>query len=666
MAIRDILRKSLTKFLFPNTYGTFFMPRTRFDYASEVNGWQSSIIMACVGWIQRTFPEAPVEVQKRNADGEWEEVADSPLLSLMDNPNPYYDGLLLQSAMVADLVISGNAYLLKVRSGMGRPVQLWWTPSTLIEPKWPEDGSAFLSHYNYMPGGNQIKIDPKDIVHFRLGIDPDNLRKGRSPLQSLLREVFTDDEAANMTATLLRNMGVPGLLISPEKDSIISPQDADAVKKYVEERTTGDRRVQPLVLVAATAIKSFGFSPQEMDLKQLRRIPEERISAIFGVPAIVAGLGAGLDRSTFSNVAEEREMAYESGIIPLQRLIGSQTKHQLLSDWVEDLVNWRVIYDTSEIRVLQEDQNKLAVRINTMVSGGYMKIMDAQRIMSLPVDETQDFYLRPFTSLTVRSGQEQEEPPLQEAGESLKSSAWTEEMKAAYWKNQDRQRMSWWGLAYQRIEPLYEDEGKAIQKAIKGASDMVGAAGKAIEGLRDKWIDGIEKLTFNIIEQFGSEIAPETMGKAAWTFDPTHELVRQWIAKHTAESVRSILATNLEDVRRVILSGVESNLTVPQISKNLRDFYTDRSAFKAMRVARTEVTQSAGFAQHESAVQSEVMRHHSWLSSRDDRVRDSHAIIDGEEKLINEPYSNGLMYPGDPSGGPAETIMCRCVEMFNP
>ncbi len=226
--------------------------------------------------------------------------------------------------------------------------------------------------------------------------------------------------------------------------------------------------------------------------------------------------------------------------------------------------------------------------------------------------------------------------------------------------------MSWWGLAYQRIEPLYEDEGKAIQKAIKGASDMVGAAGKAIEGLRDKWIDGIEKLTFNIIEQFGSEIAPETMGKAAWTFDPTHELVRQWIAKHTAESVRSILATNLEDVRRVILSGVESNLTVPQISKNLRDFYTDRSAFKAMRVARTEVTQSAGFAQHESAVQSEVMRHHSWLSSRDDRVRDSHAIIDGEEKLINEPYSNGLMYPGDPSGGPAETIMCRCVEMFNP
>ncbi len=668
MAIREAIRKSLTKLLFPQTYSTLYMPRTRFNYASQVNGYQSSIIMACVGWIQRTYPEAPVTVQKRGTDEEWVSVPDSPVVGLLDNPNPYYDGLLLQSAFIADLVVSGNAYLLKVRSGAGRPVQLWWTPSTLIEPKWPSNGSEFLSHYDYTPGGSTVKLDPKDVVHFRLGIDPDNLRKGRSPLQALMREVFTDDEAANMTATLLRNMGVPGLLISPDKDSSVSPQDADAVKAYVKERTTGDRRGEPLIIGAPTHVEQFGFNPQQMDMKSLRRIPEERISACLGIPAVVAGLGAGLDRSTYSNMAEAREMAYESGIIPLQRIVASQTKHQLLSEYVDDaeLVNWRIAYDLSEIRVLQEDEDKLSTRTIAQVNGGVCKVVDAQRILGLPEDDTQDFYLRNFNALTVRSGETgNEQLAPQEAAKMLKSADWTEERKAAYWKRQDRERVGWWGLAFQKIEPLYLDEGKAVEKAIK-KGNVVGEAEQAIKGLSDSWTVAIEKLTFNIVEHFGSEIAPETLGKQHIIFDPTHQLIRAWIVKHAAESVKSILDTNLADVRAVILAGVDEGLTVPQISKRLRDFYSDRSSMKAMRVARTEVTQSAGYAQHESAAQGGVMHKHQWLSSRDDRVRDSHISLDGEEKMLNEPYSNGLMYPGDPSGDPAETIQCRCVEMFTP
>jgi len=141
-------------------------------------------------------------------------------------------------------------------------------------------------------------------------------------------------------------------------------------------------------------------------------------------------------------------------------------------------------------------------------------------------------------------------------------------------------------------------------------------------------------------------------------------LIRAWIAKHAAESINEILITNIEDVRRVILASTNEGLTVPQIGRRIKEFYIDRSPYKAMRTARTEVTQAAGFAQNESAKQGGVMKFHSWLSSRDDRVRDSHAMLDGEEQALNQPYSNGLMYPGDPGGDPAETIMCRCVERF--
>ncbi len=652
--IQEVIRKALSKFLFPQSYSTLLLPRTGYNYGKDVDGYSSSIIMACVSWIQRTFPEAPQVVEKRNADKEWERL-DHPLTDLMNNPNPFYDGLLLQQAFIADLVISGNAYLLKVRSGAGRPVQLWWTPSSLITPKWPSGGTEFISHYDYFPGGMAVRVDIKDVVHYRLGIDPDNLRKGRSPLQSLLREIFTDDEAANMTASLLKNMGVPGLVISPAQDSV-SPQDADAVKAYVKERTTGDRRGEPIVIGSATKIDTFGFNPQQMDLRQLRQIPEERISAVLGVPAIVAGLGAGLARSTFSNMQEAREMAYESGIIPLQRIVASQTSHQLLSEYTDDLVNYRVAYDTSEIRILQEDEDKLTVRTVAQVNGGVCKVMDAQRILGLPIDDSQDFYLRSYTATPVRSGQEPEEqpeepPPADAPQKSLKVSDWSEEQKAAHWKRIDTERQTWARLAQKKVAPLYEAEAKAVVKAVEAG----GKPDKAIESLKKKWTDSLEQLTYNIVEHFGKAPTKD--------FNPASALIRAWIAKHAAESVTSILATNLDDVNAIILAGTTDNLTVSQIARSLRQFYDDRSPFKAMRVARTEVAQAAGYAQHESAKEAGWTKH-SWLSSRDDRVRDSHQEIDGEEQPIDDPYSNGLLFPGDPSGDPAESIMCRCVERF--
>jgi uncharacterized protein with gpF-like domain len=83
----------------------------------------------------------------------------------------------------------------------------------------------------------------------------------------------------------------------------------------------------------------------------------------------------------------------------------------------------------------------------------------------------------------------------------------------------------------------------------------------------------------------------------------------------------------------------------------------------AIRIARTETASAAGYAQHQTALDLGFTKK-QWISARDARTRDSHSQLDGETRGINERYSNGLMYPGDPSGAAGEVINCRCIETW--
>jgi hypothetical protein len=44
----------------------------------------------------------------------------------------------------------------------------------------------------------------------------------------------------------------------------------------------------------------------------------------------------------------------------------------------------------------------------------------------------------------------------------------------------------------------------------------------------------------------------------------------------------------------------------------------------------------------------------------DGNTRDIHAMVDGDEVPFDRPFSNGLMFPGDPSGSAENVINCRC------
>lgn len=301
------------------------------------DGSTSSIVEACVLWICRNFPEAPAVVVQTGDDA-IPQIIRHPFARKIRWPNPYYSGVLLWYGTLTSWVIDGNAYWLKVRDQLGRVVELWYIPHWMIQPRWPLDGTQYISHYEYRPAGELLRLDPADIFHLRYGIDPDNTRKGRSPLRTLFLELGVDHEASHFSAAILKNLGVPGVVISPDKESkgAMDEPAREAIKAKFKQSFGGDNRGDPIVLSKPTNIMQFGFSPAELDLGAIRDIPEERVTAVLGIPAAVVGFGTGLQTAKVgATMSELRDQAYENNIIPTQRLVADEMTLQLLPEFLQ-------------------------------------------------------------------------------------------------------------------------------------------------------------------------------------------------------------------------------------------------------------------------------------------------------------------------------------------
>ena len=112
-----------------------------------------------------------------------------------------------------------------------------------------------------------------------------------------------------------------------------------------------------------------------------------------------------------------------------------------------------------------------------------------------------------------------------------------------------------------------------------------------------------------------------------------------------------------------ISRGVSSGLTYRQMADQLAG--ETRIGFNnAVRIARTEghrIQCQAGMDACYKAQEKGCDVLKQWDATLDGNTRESHSQVDGEIRDLDKPFSNGLMFPGDPSGGAAEVINCRCA-----
>ena len=113
----------------------------------------------------------------------------------------------------------------------------------------------------------------------------------------------------------------------------------------------------------------------------------------------------------------------------------------------------------------------------------------------------------------------------------------------------------------------------------------------------------------------------------------------------------------------VIRQGMKKGHSIDKIADSLFKV-TDMDIKACYRTARTGVTAAENMARIDSFLDAQEMGINmtkQWYATKDNRTRTSHRTIDGERRAIDEPFTNGLMFPGDPDGEPAEVYNCRCT-----
>ncbi|MEL6485872.1 MAG: phage portal protein, partial [Pseudomonadota bacterium] len=334
------------------------------------------------------------------------------MLALIQKPNAFYGDIALWGATVLSLLIDGNGYWVKIRNAAGKPVELWWVPWWMMEPKAPLDGSDHIDYYEYTPGtgAGRMPLAPDDVVHFRNGINPRNLMKGLSPVQGVVREVFTDLESSNFIASLLRNLGVPGVVISPKGGMMASPDDVEGLKTWLTEAFGGDNRGKLLVLGAPTEVSQFGFNPEQMNLRHGSDRAEERVCAAIGVPAAVVGFGAGLQQTKVGATMEElRRLAWHNGVLPLGRQLVDELQRSLLPDFQKSQQQrgrrFELYWNTDNVLALQEDENRQTERKLKELQAGAITLHEYRTETGREADDSYRFYMRPFNLVVVPEGQ---------------------------------------------------------------------------------------------------------------------------------------------------------------------------------------------------------------------------------------------------------------------
>lgn len=244
-------------------------------------------------------------------------------------------------------------------------------------------------------------------------------------------------------------------------------------------------------------------------------------------------------------------------------------------------------------------------------------------------------------------------------------------------------RADYWHRWNKSIQIFEAQMLKESERYLEGAGERYAKRASLLISQRNK-NKGIAEVLGRAIEQ---RLLVDSLGKMIekiWTLTGNEQLdelyqitnrnrpldltfgARRILEKEIGLMIKRITKTSEKAVRQIVSKGIRDGLSNEDISKLIKSA-GDFSASRARTIAQTETTRSINRATNESynvfSEAENVQISKEWISSRDDRVRDTHADLDGQIVAVNDDFEVDGYSGSAPSnfGAPEMDINCRCT-----
>jgi HK97 family phage portal protein len=374
---------------------------------------------ACLNLIADAVAEATLRVYRDLGNGEREELADSGLRHLMQRPNPTKGEYEFLAYLIRQAGIAGFSAWQKVRSGAGRPVQLWpfdplyLTPvlRDMAEPDW---------RYK-LPGNPERVVTAEDVFVWTWmdALSPTD-PTGDTPMRAVLREAGIATDLTDFIKLTLDRGGAPMFVIVatlPDGAEPLEDAEVEALRERFAQRYGGVANWTGPAYIEGASIQPLGFDLNQMAFKDLRGQVDSAVCSAFRVPMQVIQTVLGQESSTYSNYRDALRMLQMYTCGPLRARLDGAVTRGLLPEFETD-PRVSVEFDTSRVEALQESQDDKHRRAVEALRAGGIQLdtfleETGRRPVGGPLGES--FYL-PFSVVVTPPTGPEEEPEAEGGG----------------------------------------------------------------------------------------------------------------------------------------------------------------------------------------------------------------------------------------------------------
>lgn len=616
---------------------------------------KSSQLQANLGWVYAAnqviaddCSAVKLKLMHVMQDGDYEEVFNHEILSLIEDPNIIITARQLWNLYYSYLNLTGEVYILKLdRKGEPLldssvlPSALFPLPSHLCE--FHVGKTNWLDSYITYNGVDY----PIQAVLRDINPDPENIYRGMSVVRKASLTIDTDIQMKRWNNKLFKNGARPGVVV--EVPDTLRDDAYKRLKQQFDEQYRGvGNAFNRVVLEGGAKLSPFMMTTQDLDFLESKRFTRDEILAMFKVSGSNLGITEDVNRSN----AEAQEYAYtkrcvKPRLVQFTDFINKRLLKPIYGgEYIisfEDPVPDNVEMKLSECQAgvnnwLTIDEVRERYGLEALPNGDGAKLYVSMG--SVPINE-----LSAYTAPSNYEDNEDHDHDSHDDNDSPKDKTKRNEIGNAKVKDYTLKSAKYERMILRSARKMFNQQAQDVKDWLANHEKSLGSlitkkdwASDMVDWEEYKTLFSTElyKILMMIIEEIGTEAYNALVSNGL--YDPYSTQITKYL-NDVARKVSNDMNDETEkQIRATLAQGLRDNETLEELSSRIMGVFGNASTNRAWTIAQTESANAENYADQSAWEQSGVVEAKEWFTAEDERVCGFCAGLDGKIVSLHDNF----------------------------